>query len=230
MFVRVMMALVFTLAALGSAHADALTARLKFWDDGPQDASFVKFRNELKDVIARKDAAALFKHLASDIKIDFGGFGGGPEFHKMWKPYDKDSKVWAALSLVVNQDGNFDSPVRFSAPYVYSAFPSDLDAFEYVVVTNESAVLRAAPNPNGKVIRKLDRDILKVVSISQADLVAPGSLPPQHECVSNMWAVVNDAKGGGFVQACDVRSPLDYRAYFEKRKGRWQITVFLAGD
>lgn len=222
MIVRMLMACALAFAALGPANADALTERLKFWDDGPQDASFVKFRNELKDIIARKDASALFKHLASDIKIDFGGFGGGPEFHKMWKPYDKDTKVWAALSLVVNQGGNFDAPVRFSAPYVYSAFPSDLDAFEHLVVTNEEAVMRKAAKPDAPIVRKLDRDILTIVNTASK---------PQHEAGPNDWSEVKDAKGNqGFVLDRDLRSPLDYRAYFEKRKGRWQITVFLAGD
>jgi hypothetical protein len=42
---------------------------------------------------------------------------------------------------------------------------------------------------------------------------------------------VKDAKGNkGFVLARDVRSPIDYRAYFEKHKGKWQMTVFVAGD
>ena len=231
MIARIIGALALALIAIMPAQADALTERLKFWDDGPQDASFLKFRNELKAMIARKDASALFKVLASDIKIDFGGFGGGPEFQKMWKPYDKDSKVWAALSLVVEQGGNFDSPVRFSAPYVYSAFPSDLDGMDKVVVTNEAAVLRAQPKTDAAIVRKLDRDILTLKTLIDNDLIAPGRYIPQHEAHSSAWYAVNDAKGNvGFVQAKDVRSPLDYRAYFEKRKGKWQLTMFLAGD
>jgi hypothetical protein len=214
-------AAVIALTSLPPAGADELTERLKFWDDGPQDASFVKFRDGLKATIARKDASALFAVLASDIKIDFGGFGGGPEFQKMWKPYDKDSKVWAALSLVVEQGGNFDSPARFSAPYVYSAFPSDVDGLEHVVVTNEEAVLRAQPKADAPIVRKLDRDILTVVNGAMA----------QHEAGPDDWTEVKDAKGKhGFVLARDVRSPIDYRAYFEKRKGKWVMTMFLAGD
>jgi len=218
---RLMIALALVFATLAPASSDARLERLKFWDDGPQDASFVKFRNELKATIARKDAAALFAVLASDIKIDFGGFGGGPEFQKMWKPYDKNSPVWAALSLVVEQGGNFDSPVRFSAPYVYSAFPSDIDGLDHLVVTNEAAVLRAQPKPDAPIIRKLDRDILTWISGAKA----------QHEAGPDDWTQVKDAKGNdGFVLARDVRSPIDYRAFFEKRKGKWQMTMFLAGD
>jgi hypothetical protein len=223
MIFRLMTAAIVALTmAFAPAGASELNERLKRWDEGPQDASFLKFRNDLKQVIVRKDASALFKVLASDIKIDFGGFGGGPEFHKMWKPYDKDSKVWAALSLVVEGGGNFDAPVQFSAPYVSSAFPSDLDAFEHLVVTADDAVLRAAPNANATVVRKLDLDILTIVKSASK---------PQHEAGPNDWSEVKDAKGvQGFVLDRDVRSPLDYRALFVKQKGRWVITSFLAGD
>lgn len=229
-----MIRVLFAVAALWPASqlvlADALTERLKFWDDGPQNASFVKFRTSLRATIARKDASALFKALASDIKIDFGGFGGGPEFQKMWKPYDKDSKVWAALSLVVEQGGNFDSPVRFSAPYVFSAFPSDLDGTEYVVVTNEQAVMRAEPKADAAIVRKLDRDIVTFMgSVVEGKVVQ--AYNAQHEAGPNDWVQVTDAKKKtGFVLARDVRSPIDYRAYFEKRKGKWVMTMFLAGD
>jgi hypothetical protein len=222
MIVRLFCAFAIALLAAAPASADALTERLKRWDEGPQDASFLKFRNELKGVIARKDASALFKHLASDIKIDFGGFGGGPEFHKKWKPYDKDTKVWAALSLVVDGGGNFDAPVQFSAPYVSSAFPSDLDAFEHLVVTADGAVMRSAPKADAPVVRKLDLDILTIVNTQSK---------PQHEAGPDDWSEVKDAKGvQGFVMDRDVRSPLDYRALFVKQKGRWVIASFLAGD
>jgi len=222
MIVRMLFGLALVLMPLSApSFADDLTVRLKFWDDGPQDVSFVKFRDELKGIIARKDASALRTRLASDVKLDFGGSRGGAEFDKMWKPHDKNSQVWVALSLVVEQGGNFDSPVRFSAPYAYSAFPSDLDPFDYVVVTAERAVMRDAPKPEARIIRELDRDILSIVK----------GLKLQHEAGADDWYEVKDAKGRqGFVLACDVRSPVDYRAYFEKRRGRWIITMFLAGD
>jgi hypothetical protein len=68
-------------AALPSVASD-INERVKPWDEGPQDPSFLKFRNELKDIIARKDAASLFKLLAPDIKVDFGGVYGGPRSTK----------------------------------------------------------------------------------------------------------------------------------------------------
>ncbi len=223
MIVRLLAALVMSLLAFAPASANELTERVKFWDDGPQDASFVKFRNALKDVIARRDAPALMKLVAPNIKNSFDDAeAGAARFRKGWKPEDPKSAIWPALSLVVEMGGNFDSKTAFSAPYVFSAFPSDVDGFDKVVVTKEGAVMRAKPKSDAPIVRPLDRDILTFV----------GDPPkPQHEAGPDNWIEVKDAKGKqGFVMAQDVRSPIDYRALFEKRKGRWLMTSFLSGD
>jgi hypothetical protein len=203
-------------------NAHAADRRLPPMDEGPRDASFVAFRNELKAVIARKDAAKLFHFLASDIHLSFGGDYGGPEFHKMWKPFDKDTKVWTVLALIVDNGGKFIAPGGFAAPYAYAAFPEDLDSFSYVVVTNPHALLRERPNANARVIRKLDYDILEVVNSS-------GKM--QHEAAPNDWDEVKTAAGQrGYVLSADVRSPVEYRAIFEKRKGKWVLQTLVAGD
>ena len=221
-----------TIAILSFVSALALHAagpvrptRLPPVDEAAKDPSFLQFRNELKDVIARKDAAKLFHYLASDVRVSFGGGSGdygGPEFHKMWKPFDKDTKVWKALGLVVDNGGKLPTPGGFVAPYVYAAWPEDLDGFTHVVVTNPQAVLRDAPNANARVLRKLDHDILEMLKSS-------GKM--QHEAGPNDWGEVKHASGQrGFVLSSDVRSPIDYRAIFEQRKGKWVIQTFLAGD
>ena len=225
MIVRLMSAAIIALTLAfvpATAGASEWTERLKRWDEGPQDPSFLKFRDELKDIIARKDAAKLFTVLASDVKLDFAGTYGGPEFHKKWNPFDKASPVWPCLSLIVDGGGNFDAPIQFSAPYVSSAFPSDLDPVEYLVVTSEDAVMRSAPKVGAGIVRKLDHDILTIVKSANK---------PQHEAGPDDWSEVKDAKGAhGFVLDRDVRSPLDYRILVVKQKGHWVITSFLAGD
>jgi hypothetical protein len=205
------------------AFASEINERVRPFDEGPTNASFLKFRNELKSIIERKDAAALMKIVAPDIKNGFGGEDGVAKFRKGWKPEDPKSLVWRALSLVVDNGGNFDSKTQFSAPYAFSAFPSDVDGFTTVVVTAEGAVMRDHPTPDAKTVRTLDHDILTVVS------TAPRKL--QHESTEADWLEVKDAKGKqGFVRALDVRSPIDYRASFEKKRGKWLLTSFLAGD
>jgi len=230
--IRLFVALAFVLvASVSTAPADALTKRLEFTDEGPKDTSFLKFRNALKAIIARKDARALLAVLSTDITIDFGGFGGRREFAERWKPSEKDSQVWAVLSLVVEQGGKFDGKTRFSAPYVFSAFPSDVDPTDNVVVINDGALMRVKPSVDAKRVRKLDRDILTIVNLVNGDSIMRGSYLAQHEAGDHVWYEVRDARGArGFVQAKDVRSPIDYRARFEKRKGKWLMTMFIAGD
>jgi hypothetical protein len=83
-------------------------------------------------------------------------------------------------------------------------------------------MMRTKPSADAPVVRPLDHDILTF----------SGQGPkPQHEAGPNDWLEVKDAKGAhGFVMQQEVRSPIDYRAYFEKRRGKWLMTSFLAGD
>jgi hypothetical protein len=206
----------------GAAQPTELTLRLKPWDEASKDPSFLKFRDGLKAIIAHKDAPALMTLVAADIKNSFGGNDGAAEFQKAWKPEEAASRFWPALSLVVDLGGNFDSKTVFSAPYVFSAFPNDVSAFDTVVVTADGAVMRVAPKADAAVVRTLDHDILSLTA---------GAAKPQHEAKADDWVEVIDIAGKhGFVLNRDVRSSIDYRAYFEKRKGRWMMTTFLAGD
>jgi hypothetical protein len=214
--------LFFVIALAASAQTSELTERLKPWDEAAKDASFLKFRNELKAVIARKDAVSLMKNVAPNVTNSFGGGWGAADFNKSWKPSDPKSPVWRALSIVVELGGNFDNKSTFSAPYVYSAWPDDADPYNYVAVVAPNAVLRAAPKSGAAIVRALDHDLLEV-------LKSAGKM--QHETGPNDWDEVKDAKGKrGFVLASDVRSPVDYRAIFEKRNGKWVIATFIAGD
>jgi hypothetical protein len=45
------------------------------------------------------------------------------------------------------------------------------------------------------------------------------------------WTAVRfDGKRVGYVASRLARSPIDYRAFFTLHDGRWQMTMFLAGD
>jgi hypothetical protein len=205
-----------------SAHADDKVLRLAPMDEGPRDASFVKFRTEFKAIVARKDAKALMKIVVPNIQNSFGGDNGAANFKKMWKPQSPKSDVWPVLKLVLDMGGNFDSKTEFSAPYVYSAFPSDLDGFESVVVTAADAVMRDKPKGDAAVVRKLDFDILTLVA---------GAKKIQHEAGPDDWLEVKDAAGHhGFVLQQDVRSPIDFRGGFKKIKGRWRMVDLVVGD
>ncbi len=231
MIVRWLSIALLALVAAAQAAEPPAPTRLAPVDEAARDQSFIQFRNELKAVVARKDAAKLFPYLASDIHLSFGGDYGGPAFHKMWKPFDKDTKVWKALALVIDNGGKSPAPGAFVAPYVYATFPEEVDAFTHVVVTNKQAVVRDQPNANARILRKLDHDILTALSVADHDLVLGWSGLFQHEANPNRWVLTKDSAGRmGWVLAGDLRSPVDYRAIFEQRKGKWVIQTFLAGD
>jgi hypothetical protein len=162
------------------------------------------------------------KIVMPNIQNSFGGDNGAANFKKMWKPQNPKSDVWPVLKLVLDMGGNFDSKTEFSAPYVYSAFPSDLDGFETVAVTAADAVMRDKPKADATVVRKLDYDILTL---------AAGAEKLQHESGPDDWLEVKDAAGRhGFVLQHDVRSPIDFRAGFKKIKGRWRMVDLVVGD
>jgi hypothetical protein len=214
--------LVLLLATPALASASALTERLTPRDEASQDASFEAFRNKLKVIVANKDVAGLKKCLAADITNNFGGGRGLADFNKVWRLQDRASPLWSALSTVLKLGGNFDGKTKFSAPYVYSAWPGDADAFNFVAVVESNAVLRKAPQAEAAPVRKLDYDLLEVINSRSM---------PQHEAGPNDWDEVKDAKGQrGFILVRDVRSPIDYRAIFEKRNGNWVLAAFVSGD
>jgi hypothetical protein len=222
MMIRLFAVLVFGAALALSAQAADKVLRLAPMDEGPRDASFAKFRTDFKAIVARKDAGALMKIVTPNIQNSFGGDNGAANFKKMWKPANAKSDVWPVLKLVLDMGGNFDSKTEFSAPYVFSAFPGDIDGFEAVVVTADNAALRDKPKADAAVVRTLDHDILTLKS---------GAKKLQHEAGPDDWLEVTDAAGKhGFVRQRDVRSPIDFRAGFKKIKGRWRMVDLVVGD
>jgi hypothetical protein len=209
-------------AALAFSAGLASAAQLLPVDEGAKDASFVAFRDELKRIIARKDAKSLMRIVVPSIKNSFGGDDGAVNFKKMWKPTDAKSPVWPVLALVVAMGGRFENKKTFVAPYVYSDFPDDLDGFETIVVTAKNAVMREQPKADAPVVRTLGYDILTI---------AKPSAKLQHEAAPDDWLEVSDADGKrGFVLQRELRSPIDFRAIFEKRKTSWRMTVLVVGD
>jgi hypothetical protein len=219
---RLFIALVVGVALTASVQAAGPVRQLKPVDEAAAVPSFLAFRNELRRVIARRDTKSLMRIVVPDIKNSFGGDDGAANFKKMWKPTDAKSPVWPVLALVVGMGGRFENEKTFVAPYVYSNFPDDLDGFETIVVTAEKAVMREQPKADAPIVNTLAYDILTIAKPS-------GKL--QHEAGPDDWLEVSDSTGKrGFVLQRDLRSPIDFRAIFEKRKSSWRMTVLVAGD
>lgn len=190
-------------------------SRLPPVDACATDAGFAGFRASLLEAVARRDAAHLLAAVADDISVDFGGGRGRAYFAEAWDlDRPESSALWgeleAALRLgcAVSDDGSYWSPSLFLAPVID-------DPFSTFLVVTPGAGLHAAPDPASPVVAALDWDLVQGIEWQEGDV----------------WWRVRLADGReGYARAEDLRSPVDYRAGFQRIDGRWRMTAFIAGD
>ena len=215
--------LLLVIPGCSSNPAEAQIARLLPVDEAAREPSFFLFRARLMDAVVSRDTTFLFAHLSPDIRTSFGEGGGPDDFRRMWTPGEPDSEVWAVLGRILSRGGTFsagpdaaDSLYRFTAPYTFSAFPDDVDAFTYQVVTGDNVRVRAQPDVSAAVIDTLSYDVVETPTYAGPDAA---------------WVEVRLSDGrSGFVAAEYLASSVDYRAAFEKREGGWVMVFFVAGD
>lgn len=180
---------------------------------------FFSFRARLQTAIARRDHEAVLAIVDPMIKNSFGGDDGIEEFRKGWRPEAADSTLWSELGEVLALGGTFDLPrTTFTAPYVFSRWPGDYDAFEHVAVISAEVRVRSAPRADAPPLTSLS---FAIVPTAPSDL---------HVGADVFTAVRLDGGRVGYVASAFVRSPIDYRAIFELKEGGWRLVSFLAGD
>jgi hypothetical protein len=188
-------------------------------DEAKLDPAFLAFRTKLIAANDRKDAKYVLSIVDPNIKNGFGGEDGIVKFRKGWKLESPNSEFWAEFSKVIKNGGSFIGEGRnrmnfFGAPYVYSTWLEDLDAFEHAVILGSDVNLRKSPSTDGEIIGRLSYNVVKL----------PNEEP-------SAWIKVTTLGGQtGYVKRDFVRSSIDYRAGFEKKRGVWKMTFFLAGD
>lgn len=198
-------------------------------DEGKSDASFSAFREKTLAAARRRDARYILSIVDANIRNTFGDSNGSAEFKKMWKLESAQSEFWDEFITVLEHGGAFfkrpGAPKNriFQAPYTFTEFPEDLDAIEHQCIFGNNVNLRSKPDPSAPVVATLSYNIVKV------DF--ENSVKDENKEDKYLWLKVETLGGKkGFVSAKYVRSPVDYRAVFEKRNGRWKLVVFVAGD
>lgn len=185
-------------------------------DEATQRPSFFSFRASLLEAIARHDVDAVLAIVSPDVKNGFGGNDGIEAFRKTWKLDRADSTFWQEMTRVLAMGGTFDDDGNFIAPYVYSEWPEELDAFGHVAVVGSRVSVREAPDEKAKAVTMANFEILEHV-------------PSKQE--TDAWVRVRREDGTvGFVSRDYVQSPVGYRAMFRETNGRWQLVFFVAGD
>jgi hypothetical protein len=205
---------------VGLAPAIPGERRLLPVDEAPRVADFFAFRERLRAAVAARDTAALVAAIDPNVRISFGDEGGIADFRSQWALGAPDSPLWRELETVLGLGGSFRGDSIFTAPYVFSTWPDELDAFESVAIVGRDVALRSAPRP--------DADVLARVSYAVLALPSGGTAPREH---AEGWLAVRAPGGQTAYVAMDfVRQPLDYRAIFSRKDGTWKLVIFVAGD
>ncbi len=185
-------------------------------DEAVSNPEFFAFRAHLQRGLAHRDVAAVQAVLHPEIKLTFGGDYGLQGFMQLWKPTTTESQLWETLAAVLALGGTFDEDGSFTAPYVFSRWPHEKDAFTHVAVLGENVPVYSAADDTTGVLTTVSFTVLEVASDSTFE---------------EPWVkIVLHDKRQGFIEHHVVRSPLDYRVRFSKHDGRWLMELFVAGD
>jgi hypothetical protein len=184
-------------------------------DQAATRPDFFSFRARLQQAIANRDAPAVLGIVDRHIKNSFGDDNGIDAFREMWKPHQPDSELWNELGTVLSLGGRFPSAETFVAPYVFSEWPDDVDAFEHVAVIGTDVRVRAAADSAGPVLGSVSYAILPV---------------PRIDAPAEGWRPVTFEGRTGYVSAAFTRYAIDYRAIFSSASGQWRLVTFVAGD
>ena len=150
------------LGVLLPLHAPAQTRPLPPIDEAAQRPAFFAFRARLQDAIARRDPEAILQAVHPDVRTSFGEGGGLEDFRRQWRPDAPDSPLWATLGSVLSLGGSFAADGSFRAPYVFSRWPDDVDAFEHMAVVGESVRVREGPALDAPVVGSVSFGIVGV--------------------------------------------------------------------
>lgn len=188
--------------------------KLAFVDEGAKDPEFAAFRQRLLEAVERRDRDAVLGFAHPNIRTSFGAAGGRAD---LGRKLDQDPELWQQLESILSMGGTFRSgggKRAFWAPYVYSAFPEDRDAFTTFAVVEDAVPLREKPSVDARVLATLSRDLVTA-----------------HPGESVDWIEVETADSRkGWVERQFVRSPVDYRAGFGKTGQGWKMDALVAGD
>lgn len=218
------------LAAVLLSPTFALAQNMIAWpvDKAKKDPSFLAYRNAFLAAIAIQDTEAVIKMTAPEIHLSFGGDVGHDAFRRSlnlseddlseeYKPQAAELRnaYWNELEAVLRLGGRFRDRA-FVAPYTWMAkTPEDADAYKTYFVTGSSVLLRSAGNADAPIIARLSYNI-----------VYNDDWDPE----ADYQAIRLPDGQTGYLSKQYLRSQIDYRAIFSKVSGKWEMTMFIAGD
>lgn len=191
-------------------------------DDAGKTPELNQFVRDLKEIIRKKDSKRLMAIVHPKIKIDFDEGIGVEKFRQVWKPQDANSGLWLIFEKIVGLGGVFNNKgtepfYAFVFPYVNTVeLEGGDDYFTTLVITGKNVSVHQSPDVNSKLVGKLAYDIVTY----------------DYEKSKGNWYYIEtgDRKISGYVVSDFAYSPVDYRMFLTKEKGKWLISCIIAGD
>jgi hypothetical protein len=203
------------------------------------DPSFTAFRNQLGEVAAHKDRAALTKMVVAQnffwMQDKNLADPHKPGIDNLAKAIDldaKDGSGWQILAGFATEPSAAESPQQpgtFCAPADPKLDPSALDALAKATQTDPSewgypiktgVDVHAAATPNSPVVEKLGANLVRVL---------PDTAPPANPNEPFFLHVATPSGKTGYVDAQSI-SPLGGdQICYGKQDGAWKIAGYLGG-
>lgn len=195
--------------------AIAAEPRLRLIDRVKPGTDFYRFRERLRLAIKRRDAKFIESISDPDIKLSFGS----PMKLSSLNLNNPQAKIWLELDklfAVGCENGGNRKATTWICPHVFQAWGQvKLDPFEYGIVVGKNVNIHSQPNINSSIITTVTDQLVKLKSND----------------INRNWDSIELLDGiSGYVSSRFFYSPVGYRAFFEKAKGKWKMTVLIAGD
>lgn len=191
-------------------------------DQADRDAALKRVRDAALAAAKARDFKRLSPYLDPAIQLDFGGGAGA---NLLRRRLAERPGLWEELVWVLGHGGRFDQQRKlFTAPYTFSTDTRGIDPFEAGILIGP-AIVRAAARANATPLATLRDTVVRVIDWRHSE-----TTPSPFYRRTDWIEIVLPDKRRGWVEAKHARSAVDYRAGFEKKRGQWRMTFFLAGD
>lgn len=167
-----------------------------------------------------RDFSPFEKVLSPQAVANYGGDEGVDGFKRGYHIEDPNSPFWDAFAEAVKLGGVFLQDDLYTTPYTSGDLPESADPYLTLVAIGPKTLLYGAPSDSAPVVADVTHQLLEQADIEADDLAR----------TPEGWVRVKADAGEGYVKQAEVRSPLDYRAVFQKTGEGWKLIAFVAGD
>jgi hypothetical protein len=211
------------LVALAVPFAPAAAAKprtLAPVDQSAKDPQLAELIAVLVKACEEKDFRPFEAAISPDAIAGFDGSEGVAGFKAAYGIDDPATTFYADFKAAVTLGGAYLDETTYGAPYTYAAWPEDIDSFEFTAAVGDKTSLYAKPSDDSRVLADVTHQFLQVI---EEEPDATGAAPEG-------WIHVTANGRHGYVKRSETRSPLDFRAVFQKTANRWWLGAFVAGD